>query len=187
LEVPTGFHQPAVPPPTWGDVIAEDAVVADPRRHRLFATVMVIVAGIDLLAKFYAGSDKSGGRGGVGDRIVGFAERFMFAGKPKARELGEVLYEGCRNPMLHSFTLHSAKYRMSLTVGPALSSGAIWRAQGAADTFVVSVEGLYVAYITAIRSYEAELRRDIDLQAKFALMFPSYGGIPMWQAVLERR
>src|SRR5262245_24325897 len=68
-----------------GDVIAEDAVAADPRRHRLFATVMVISAGIDLLAKFYAGSDKSGGPGGVGDRIVGFAERFMFTGKTACR------------------------------------------------------------------------------------------------------
>jgi hypothetical protein len=170
-----------------GDVIDEDAVGTDPRRHRLFATVMVISAGIDLLAKFYAGSDKSGGPGGVGDRIVGFAERFMFSGKPKARELAEVIHQGCRNPMLHSFTLHSAKYRMALTVGSALSSGAIWCAPGSPDTFVINVEGLYVAYIGAIRSYEAELRARSDLQADFALMFPAYGGIPVWQAVLERR
>jgi hypothetical protein len=45
-----------------GDVVAEDKVLSDPRpRHRLFATVMVIASGVDLLAKFYAGSDKSGG------------------------------------------------------------------------------------------------------------------------------
>jgi hypothetical protein len=76
---------------------------------------------------------------------------------------------------------------MSLTVGPALNSGAIWRAQGTTDTFVVHVEGLYLAHITAIHAYEVELRRDPDLQAKFGLMLPLYGGIRMWQAVLEPR
>ena len=30
------------------------------KRHRLFSTVMAIISGIDLLAKFYAGSDDKG-------------------------------------------------------------------------------------------------------------------------------
>jgi len=169
-----------------GDVIAEDAVVTDPRRHRLFATVMVIAAGVDLLGKFYAGSDKTGKPGVIGDRIVEFTARFVFAGKPNATELAKVLYHGCRNPMVHSFTLHSTHYQMSLTFGPALSSGAIWRAQGTTDKFLINVDGLYVAYIAAIRRYEADLRGDPALQAKFAKMFPSYGFIPMWEARLER-
>jgi hypothetical protein len=63
-----------------GDVIPEDRVLADPRRHRLFATAMVILAGIDLLAKFYAGSDATDQ---VGQRIVRFAERFSFSGQPQ--------------------------------------------------------------------------------------------------------
>ena len=46
-----------------GKVVPEDQVIAESQkdRHRLFATVMVIMAGIDLLAKFYAGSDENGG------------------------------------------------------------------------------------------------------------------------------
>jgi hypothetical protein len=45
-----------------GKVVPEDQVIAESQknRHRLFATVMVIMAGIDLLAKFYAGSDETG-------------------------------------------------------------------------------------------------------------------------------
>ena len=37
-----------------GTVVAEDAILVYPgKRHRLFATVMVIMSGIDLLAQFY--------------------------------------------------------------------------------------------------------------------------------------
>jgi len=40
-------------------VIDEDAVIDGAMRaeYRLFATMMVTMAGVDLLAKFYAGSD----------------------------------------------------------------------------------------------------------------------------------
>lgn len=93
-----------------GTVVPEADVVSDSRRrHRLFATAMVIAAGIDRLGKFYAGTDKSGGKMGVGDRIIEFAERFMFTGQPSARTFAEVLYYGCRNPMLHAFTLPSCR------------------------------------------------------------------------------
>ena len=97
-----------------GDVVHEDAVVADRRRHRLFATTMVLMAGIDLLAKFYAGDDSNGK---AGERIKDFASRFIFNGAPSATEPAEVLSCGCRNPMLHSFTSHNAKYRITLTSG----------------------------------------------------------------------
>jgi hypothetical protein len=170
-----------------GDVIAEEAVVADPReRRRLFAAVMVIAAGVDLLGKFYAGSDKSGGKGGVGDRIVEFAEKFVFTGKPSAREFAEVLYYGCRNPMLHSFTLHNDRFRITLT--NELRTGAIWRATApdGSISYVVSVEGLYTAYVAAIHRYEAVLRSDTDLQAKFSAMFPNYGSIGVQSYILSR-
>ena len=168
-----------------GDVIAEDHVAADPRSHRLFATTMVIAAGIDLLGKFYAGSDKSGGPGGVGDRIVEFAERFMFTGQPSAHDLSEVLYYGCRNPMLHSFTLHNSRFRITLT--NELSSGAIWRATApdGSVSYVVSVRGLYNAYVNAIGRYEAALRGDSKLRANFSAMFPAYAAIGVFSVLAQ--
>jgi hypothetical protein len=169
-----------------GDVIAEDSVVADPRAHRLFATVMVIAAGLDLLGKFYAGTDKSGGSGGVGDRIIDFGERFVFTGLPSACEFAEVLYYGCRNPMLHSFTLHNNRFKITLTND--LSSSAIWRAKAPSGSisYVVSVRGLYGAYIGAIGRYEAALRTDSALQANFTAMFAIYGVIGVVSWVAER-
>lgn len=46
-----------------GKVLAEGQVPEEASKdpHRIFATVMVIAAGVDLLAKFYAGSDDVGG------------------------------------------------------------------------------------------------------------------------------
>ena len=86
-----------------GKVIDEQFAVVDAESNRLFATVMVIVSGIDLLSKFYAGKD---GIKGSGKRFKRFAERYMFGSCPSPQRLAEVLYLGCRNPMLHSFTLY---------------------------------------------------------------------------------
>ena len=58
-----------------GTLVAEDAISAhsgDP--HRLFATVMVIMSGIDLLAKFHAGSESAG----VHHRFTAFVSAFIF-------------------------------------------------------------------------------------------------------------
>ncbi len=170
-----------------GDFMAERDVANDPRdRRRVFATVMVIAAGIDLLGKFYAGSDKSR-PGEVGDRIIEFAERFVFTGQPSAHDFSEVLYYACRNPMLHSFTLHNNRFKISLTT--ELSSGAIWRATApdGSTSYVVSVGGLYTAYIAAIGRYEVALKGDAALQKNFSAMFPTYGSIGVFSYVVERR
>ena len=82
----------------------------------------LIAAGIDLLARFYAGSDRSGK---VADRIIQFAKQFVFTGQPSAQTFADVLNYGCRNPMLHSFTVQNTRFRISLTND--LPSGAIWK------------------------------------------------------------
>ena len=65
-----------------GEVVPEDGLEAlltpaycRHHSHRVVATCLVVWSGVDLLAKFYAGSDD---RGGVSDRFLGFAERFFF-------------------------------------------------------------------------------------------------------------
>ncbi len=101
-----------------GDVIPEDQVLSDPRkRHRLCATTMVIMAGVDLLAKFYAGSDDNRGSG---ERIQKFLTTFMFRDERARREeYAQVLYYGCRNPLFHSFTLHQTRFSIVLSDSPA--------------------------------------------------------------------
>lgn len=160
-----------------GKVVDEDRVIGEARdeRHRLFATTMVLVSGIDLLAKFYAGSDDSG-RGNIEGRVVSFAKRYLFGDEHSSGELAVALHVGFRNPISHSFTLHSKTHRMTL-ISDGMAEGAVWRAKGQPNTFVVSLEGLFVAFIKAIGAYEADLRASADLQAKFEVVFDDYGSI----------
>jgi hypothetical protein len=153
------------------DVIPEDRLSDNQRPpRRLFATMMVLMAGIDLLAKFHAGSDDIGK---VGDRMKAFVSTFLFAGDPRAVEFADVLYIGCRNPLLHSFTLHQKKYLVALVLrGGTL---AIWRTRGNPEVYMIDVEGLFHAFFKAVAAYEAVLRIDPDLQQNFEKMFESYG------------
>jgi hypothetical protein len=165
-----------------GKVVPEDQVIAESQkdRHRLFATVMVIMAGIDLLAKFYAGSDENGG---VGPRIRTFAREFVFTGLSSAQLFSEVLYEGCRNPMLHSFALQNKRFRMTLMQG--FSHGVIRTVRGQPDWFVLSVEGLYVAFVQAVKAYEVQVRTTPQAQENFVKMFDDYGSIGMQSYYVE--
>lgn len=154
-------------------VVAEDAIIAYPgERHRLFATVMVIMSGIDLLAKFHAGDDANGR---VHDRFTAFVSAFMFNGNQSADEYPDVLYYGCRNPLLHSFNVHQKKY--VITVVDKLSGTPVWRIKGHPNGFVISVDGLAHAFVKAVHAYEAAVRAKADLRAKFTAMFPNYGSI----------
>ena len=164
-----------------GTVVAESVITAYPgKRHRLFATVMVIMAGIDLLAKFYAGNDD---KGGVHRRFTAFVARFMFD-DPSATEYPEVLYHGCRNPLLHSFSFHQEKYRISV-VDRLRKEGAVWRHKANPQHFVISVEALVQAFVKTVRHYEGKVRTQVDLQANFSKMFPTYGSIGVLAVIMN--
>ena len=155
-----------------GKVIDEDEVIdaAMLGEHRLFATLMVLMAGVDLLAKFYAGSDDSGG---VGTRIKDFATRYMF---PNAKDPGRsalALYLGLRNPLLHSFTLYERKLEIWL-VNRQPSFDIIENPERP-DHFLISVEGVYLAFVRGLRGCHEELVTRADLQAKFEAMYERYG------------
>jgi len=158
-----------------GRLVPEDRVRTEALRdpHRLFATTMVLMAGVDLMAKFVVGDED----GSVRDRIVGYASRYMFTGLPSADEFAEVLYYGCRNPLLHSFNLRSKKFRVGLTNG--MEKGCVVRVVGQGNMFLVSVEGVFEAFIDSLNRYRADLVGDATLQANFRKMYPSYGGLTM--------
>ena len=164
-----------------GDLMPEDEVRRDPRRHRLFATTMVLMSGADLLAKLLAGSDVVAASGA---RLKTFIAEYMLAGSPKAAAYAEVLYLGCRNPVLHSFSLHNTRYVMALVCG--YPKGVVWRVREADTFFEVDVVGLYEAFIAAVGRYEAAVRADSTLQRNFMAMFPNYGGIDVHTRHIER-
>lgn len=157
-----------------GGVISEDQVISSHmKRHRLFATTMVIMAGIDLLAKFYAGSDANNE---AGKRIIDFVSEFMFKGHPSTKDCAEALYYGCRNPLLHSFTLHSGK-KYSVALTSFMNHGIVGYVDGVPGLYLISVEGLFLGFVKAIQKYESSLRGSADLQSNFGSMFNSYGSI----------
>ena len=155
-----------------GKVIDEDAVIDEAMRgeHRLFATLMVVAAGVDLLAKFYAGSDDIGG---VGARIKSFAARHMFAGATDPARSAEILYQGIRNPLLHSFTLYDRKLEIWL-VNRQPGFDIIENPQKPGNV-IISVEGVYLAFIRGLNAYHAELVGSEDLRSNFEAMYERYG------------
>ncbi len=133
----------------------------------LFPGAMAIMAGVDLLAKFYVGSDN----GGVGVRFRQFTKKFF---KIKQCE-AEVIYQ-LRNALLHSFGLYSksrdGEYRFVLT---AEKNVPLVRRNPSNNCYYVGLRALHRRFEDAIGRYQKALRKDQDLQAKFARMFPDYG------------
>jgi hypothetical protein len=156
--------------------VPEHDVVSD-KCHRLFATTMVIAAGVDLLGKFFAGS-ASRKRGESQARFTDFAKRFVFANEDSRETFAGVLWGGCRNPMMHAFGLRNDDgYAVSLTEMRLGGAAILSRTVDSGTAYVVSVPGLYTAYLGAIGRYQEALRADATLQENFRKMFPDYGFI----------
>ncbi len=156
-----------------GKVIDEDAVINEAMQHgehRLFATLMVVMAGVDLLAKFYAGSDDIGG---VGARFKGFAARYMFPNAADPARSAEILYQGIRNPLLHSFTLYDQNLEIWL-VNRQPDFDIFENPEKPGHVFI-SIEGVYQAFVRGLRAYHAELVNSADLLGKFESKYENYG------------
>jgi len=136
----------------------------------LFPGVMGILAGIDLLAKFYAGSDSSS----MGRRFRHFVRRYF--GPLSSREQ-EILYQ-LRNALMHSFALYAYDRRRNRVYRFELCDGGGPLLDPAGDDrFRVHVRTLYQAFLNAVEAYRQDVQRDEVLQVHFAAMFPRYGWI----------
>jgi len=133
----------------------------------LFPAAMAVLAGIDLLGKFLAGSDKPRE---VGSRFRRFIARYFRDISPAD---AEVIYQ-LRNALLHSFGLYSESkgkvYRFILVI----AGKSLVQSLGN-DTYLVDIRVLYDKFETAIASYRADLAADGMLQSHFSTMFPKYG------------
>ena len=62
-----------------------------------------------------------------------------------------------RNPLIHSFTLHSDEYQMRR----ALFQGQghpVWLRKSDSKQVIVSIAGVFDAFVRAVRAYEEDLR-----------------------------
>jgi len=134
--------------------------------------IMAILAGIDLLGKFYVGSDDT--------RIFSVRSRFItflnYFDDISEREK-EIVYQ-LRNSLLHSFGLYSEDrrgnvYKFTLSrVYPQFI-------RQEEENCYISVLDLRECFELSIKKYYEDLKKDTELQLKFERMFPKYGSIYM--------
>lgn len=135
----------------------------------LWPGAMAILAGVDLLAKFFEGRDT----GSVGVRFCSFLEHF-FAGMNSKDS--EVIYQ-LRNSLLHSFGLYSKDrgYRFVLAFDGAVALVS----HTPPDRYYVNLRVLHSEFEKAVEAYCTKLGSDTHLQNNFAAMFGNYGSIPI--------
>jgi hypothetical protein len=160
------------------DVHSETSVLGmDLKHRRMFATTGVMSA-IDLLAKFHAGADDTGVGG---ERFKTFLREYVVRETAEPGEFAAAIYKGCRNPLIHSFGLHSRTHTV-LLLGDKDGLPVIQRDPGDRTRFLVSVEGLFWQFIVAVGEFEHAVRTTPDLQVRFEPMFDMYGVLTVGQA-----
>jgi len=147
-------------------------------RQALWPGAMAILAGIDLLGKFLAGSDRSGQ---VRKRFRQFVNRYF---QPVSADDAMTIYQ-LRNALLHSFGLYSEdkksskvyRFTLSPVAGPLIQVHPVRN-----DSYLINLLTLYRKFENAIALYQADLQADVDLRSRFNVMFPKYGEIHVYAA-----
>jgi hypothetical protein len=147
-------------------------------RQALWPGAMAVLAGIDLLGKFYAGDDSNGQ---VGKRFKDFIKKYF---QPIAQDDATTMYQ-LRNALLHSFGLYSEVKRKGKVYHFSLvaenETGPLVRVYPQnANYYLVDLLVLYAKFEDAVAYYLGDLRIDKDLQAHFNDMFPKYGAISIY-------
>jgi hypothetical protein len=127
---------------------------------------MMMCAGIDLVAKFHAGTDKNG----VGPRFRAFINAY-FSGIPLND--AEVVFQ-FRNALLHSFGLyardnHGNEYKFGIAPESKLAN------YHNDSKYIINAGMLYTQFETALQQYRNDLATNDDLRSKFQSMFLHYG------------
>jgi hypothetical protein len=132
-----------------------------------WSAAMMIVAGIDLLAKFNAGEDSVGN---IGKRFRGYINEHF-----EPLDEGELIYQ-LRNSLFQSFGLRSKDkkgnvYKFSISASPG--QPLFHKHDG---RYVVEVHALSKAFEESIDNYRKTLTGPIPLE-RFLSMVPDYGFI----------
>lgn len=140
----------------------------------LWPGAMAILAGIDLLAKYYAGSDEIGN---VGKRFCSFLGAYF----KQISVNDQVTIYQLRNSLLHSFGLYSERTEKGKNVtkyhfilGQNLSQFISVQPN---DVYVVDIRELHKRFESAVMMYENDIEKDKVLQSNFTKLFPKYGSI----------
>jgi len=174
------FKDPTSPPAPPGKfsvlyLLRRDINQCITTRQILWPATMAMLAGIDLLGKFYAGEDGQG----VGPRFRDFVDKYF---QPISPDDAGTIYQ-LRNALLHSFGLYSKsetkttkkEYYFSLIL-PGVRP-LVQQHPENPDVYLISIAALYDKFEAAIESYKKDVENDLALQSNFGLMYPYYGTI----------
>lgn len=149
--------------------------------HAIWPGTMAVLAGIDLLGKFLAGTDKTRGPGsvGVGTRFKQFAQRYLDLSPPD----DHVIYQ-LRNALLHTFGLYAEDVdrdgNVTVTYAFVLGGKVPGLVQRLPDgRFQVDVQALRERFEKGVSRYAADLgdpscQDQSSLKAKFDALFPKH-------------
>ena len=132
---------------------------------------MVIFAGIDLLAKFYAGSDA----GKIRPRFEEFSKSYLdLQIDGESGDLWNV-----RNSFMHSFGLYNKGVKKKVVLLESASDPHDKQrvVNSTDERLTVYLVTLFCAFTRAIGMYKSDLLNSSDLEPKFDAIFPNYGSI----------
>lgn len=137
----------------------------------LFPGAMVVLAGIDLLGKFLAGSEKIGG---VRQRFEGFIEDY-FASGTKAES--HVLWI-FRNTLMHSFGLWGNDGGKPVLFDLRFTGGSIVEELGTGGSaYAIDALSLHREFELSVAKYRHAVDTSKLVRANFATMFDHYGKV----------
>ena len=150
-------------------------------RQALWPGAMAVLAGIDLLGKFYAGDDSSGQ---VEKRFKDFIKKYF----QQIRQDDATTIYHLRNALLHSFGLYSEVKRKGrvckvyhFALVAANETGPLVKVHPQdADYYLVDLLALYTKFEDAVACYLSDLKNNKDLKTHFNNMFPKYGAISIY-------
>jgi len=163
----------------------EDKLLTEPSRHRLFATALVVFAGIDLLAKFL-----SYGRGmRIADGFVEFLTRFARSEGQRIAEPEARMIWAFRNALVHSFGLHHEDkggriiplfiYEQNASA-PVVRRVDLRRRDDPSvrlEAWELSLDDLVEMFLLALREYRDALASDETLRTAFGQAFDKFGAL----------
>ncbi len=129
-----------------------------------WAGAMCVLAGIDLLACFYAGNNRPGN---VTTRFLTFVENNM---PPTCKDHKDLVYS-LRNCLLHNFTArhYVNKFRLILDDTPA-----VFTADGT-NTYLVNLNRLRLDFEQCVQTYKDKITSGSTEEAHFNTMFSDIG------------
>jgi hypothetical protein len=136
----------------------------------LFPGAMVVLAGIDLLAKFHAGSEKPGG---VQKRFIEFVSAYF---SNCTADDSRILWH-FRNALMHSFGLWGSDNGRPVFFNLRFTGGPIVEVLDSGSTYVVDVHALHREFERGLAIYREALDSQQTVRDNFDKMFGHYGKV----------